>query len=562
MKVRHATMGLSLQALLLALAITVTMSAPSVYAAGLDEDYVYTVTKGDTLIGLTTHLLRKPSDWPDVARHNKLRDPNYILPGLVLRVPLALLNHALAPVTVTHLQGDVKVATAGGDALSVAALGATLAEGAKVVTGKDGYATLKLQDGSTVRVQSGTEMQVERQRAYPEVGLLESVMKVVSGRVISLVEKFRPEEKKQTRYGVNTPLANLAVRGTEFRVTMDAQTNTTRSEVLAGVVAMAADGTARSARRLEAGFGSVVTAGQTTVSDPVALLAAPDVTQLATLQERTILRFPLPAVSGASSYRGQVARDAQFNLVVADIVSASPDLRVADIADGGYFFRVRAADGRGLEGRDATHAFTLKARPEPPLVSLPPAKGKVRANDVAFKWGDNTEAATYHLQVARDAKFTALVHDDKGVKGALTTVGRLAAGEYFWRVASLREDGDHGPFGDVSVFTLLPLPALPEPPKMSNTAINFRWAGEPGQTFEFQMANNAKFEQPMVAKTVASAEVNLPLPREGTYYMRFRAIDADGFVGPYIPAQRFVVPLPPWPSPYPVPSLPLYKDGP
>ena len=67
-------MGLSLQALLLALAITVTMSAPSVYAAGLDEDYVYTVTKGDTLIGLTTHLLRKPSDWPDVARHNKLRD--------------------------------------------------------------------------------------------------------------------------------------------------------------------------------------------------------------------------------------------------------------------------------------------------------------------------------------------------------------------------------------------------------------------------------------------------------------------------------------------------------
>jgi hypothetical protein len=535
---------------------------PGAYAADTANDYVHTVVTGDTVIGLSARLLKAPSDWPLIVRHNNMRNPHYLVPGAALRVPLDLLNTTSADVSVTHVQGDVKAAPKAAGALSVLALGATLAEGARVVTGKDGYATLKLQNGSLARVQSETEVYVERQRSYKDVNIFESVIKVVSGRVESLVQNFRSDVGGQSRYEVRTPLANLAVRGTEFRVTMDTQTNTTRSEVLEGVVAMAADGGAGSSKRLEAGFGGVVGAGQTTISDPVALLAAPDVTQLAKLQERTILRFPLPAVSGASSYRGQVARDEQFNLVVAELVSAAPELRVTDIADGGYFFRVRAVDGRGLEGRNATHVFTLKARPEPPLVSVPPAKGKVRASDVEFKWSENTEAAIYHLQVAKDAKFTALVHDDKAVKGTQSTVGKLAVGDYFWRVASLRKDGDHGPFGDASGFTLLAPPAAPEPPKISDSGINFRWAGEPGQTFEFQVANNPKFEKPILVQTLATPEINLPLPQEGNYYMRFRAIDADGFVGPYIPVQRFVVPLPPWPGPHPVPSLPLYDRMP
>ena len=430
MNARHGTMRLKRGMLPLLLALSIQTAS----AATADEVYLYKVTKGDTLIGLSAKLLKTPADWPEVARHNKLRNPNRIMPGMELRVPLALLNSALVPVTVTHVQGDVK-ATAGANAApSVLALGATLAEGATVVTGKDGYATLKLQDGSTVRVQSSTEVQVERQRTYPEVGILESLMKVISGRVTSLVEKFKPEEKKQTRHGVNTPLANLAVRGTEFRVTMDPQSNNTRGEVLAGAVAVAADGAASGAKRLDAGFGGVVDSNKS-VSDPIALLAAPDVTKLAKLQERPLLRFPLPAVSGANGYRGQVARDEAFNLVIAEIVSASPELRVADIADGGYFFRVRAVDARGLEGRDATHAFTLKARPEPPLVSVPPPKGKVRAAEVEFKWAENIEAATYHLQVAKDAAFKSITFEDKTIKGQ-QAVAKLAVGDYFWRAAA------------------------------------------------------------------------------------------------------------------------------
>ena len=274
------------------------------------------------------------------------------------------------------------------------------------------------------------------------------------------------------------------------------------------------------------------------------LLNAPDVSKLSKLQERTLLRFTLPAQVGAQAYRAQLARDDAFSSVVAELVSPSPDLRIANIADGSYFLRVRAIDARGLEGRDATHAFNMKARPEPPLISAPAPKGKVRATEVEFKWSENPEAATYHLQIAKDASFKSLVHENKAITDAQSTVGQLALGEYFWRVASLRRDGDHGPYGDVASFALFAPPAQPDPPQIGDGNIKFRWGGEPGQKFELQVANDIKFAQLVLTRSLDKPEIEIPRPPAGAYFMRYRATDADGFVGPYSSAQKFSVPLP------------------
>jgi hypothetical protein len=512
----------------------------AVAATGADGDYVYQIVKGDTLIGLSERLLNSPRDWPAVARHNRLPNPNYLVPGAGLRVPLALLKSTLAVATVAQVQGDVKAAANAGAEPSVLALGATLGEGARVTTGKDGYVTLKMQDGSTVRIQTDTQVQVERQRTYPDVGILESVINVIVGRLTSLVQKFRPDENKQTRHNVKTPLANLAVRGTEFRVTMDPQTRETRGEVLAGAVAVGAEGAATGAKRVDAGFGTVVDASKS-VSDPVVLLAAPNVSQLPKLQERTLLRFALPALDGARGYRAQLARDEAFSTVVAEIVSAGPEIRVTDISDGGYFMRVRAVDARGLEGLEAAHAFTLKARPEPPVTTTPTPKGKVRASEVTFQWAENTEAATYHLQIAKDAVFKSVVFENRLIKGAQTEPVKLAPGNYFWRIASLRRDGDRGPYGDIASFALLPPPAQPEPPVVGSSGIQFRWSGEPGQIFQFELAHDSKFAKPILSRALNQPQFELPRPGPGTYFIRIRATDPDGFVGPYSAPQTFTV---------------------
>jgi hypothetical protein len=149
------------------------------------------------------------------------------------------------------------------------------------------------------------------------------------------------------------------------------------------------------------------------------------------------------------------------------------------------------------------------------------------------------------------------------VKGGVAVIDKLAPGQYFWRLASLRASGDRGPYGDVLSFVLFAPPAQPEPPKIGDGDMEFRWAGEPGQTFEFQLAQEPQFIKPLIEQKLSSPEILLPRPKNaGTYFMRFRAIDADGFVGPYTAAQRFQVPDYPYPYSYPVPSLPLWSPSP
>ena len=130
---------------LLAMAVSMTVFVAAA-AANPADDYVYAVKSGDTVIGLSQRLLKDPAKWRDVASYNRMPNPNQITPRLQVRIPLEFLRTGPAAATLASVEGDVKVSTGAGASASVAALGASLAEGAEVVTGKNGYATLKLAD--------------------------------------------------------------------------------------------------------------------------------------------------------------------------------------------------------------------------------------------------------------------------------------------------------------------------------------------------------------------------------------------------------------------------------
>jgi len=204
---------------------------------------------------------------------------------------------------------------------------------------------------------------------------------------------------------------------------------------------------------------------------------------------------------------------------------------------------VRAVDGLGIEGRDAEHSFRLKARPEPPIPSRPPQNARLRGVSVEFSWSENQEAARYRYQLARDSAFATTVSEVSDVTG--TTHGEpgpLAPGVYYWRLASVRGDGDRGPFGDPLTFTLLPPPAQPEPPLVGDHDVTFSWSGEPGQRFEFELARDERFTVAFARHALVEPRLVLPRPAPGLWYIRYRAIDSDGYVGPYTSPQRFTVP--------------------
>ena len=76
-------------------------------ALAAEAALAYTVQSRDTLIGLGKTLLVSPQAWPEVARLNRLPDPNRITPGQTLQVPLRLLRSAQAPARIVSVEGPV-----------------------------------------------------------------------------------------------------------------------------------------------------------------------------------------------------------------------------------------------------------------------------------------------------------------------------------------------------------------------------------------------------------------------------------------------------------------------
>lgn len=501
-----------------------------------EDDYRHVVREGETLIGIGAELLQDPRDWPRIQRHNRVSRPHFLRPGSTLRIPVALLRREAVDARITAVQGEVRADD------TPLAVGDRVGQGRELTSGDQSFATLTLADGSQLVLQPRSRLKIEEMTRTRDGAATHTELRLDTGRVESDVTTASPQ---RPRYRVKTPTATIGVRGTSFRV--GAEDSGSRAEVTRGTVAAAGAGQSSSIP-VAAGFGVVARAGGP-LSKPIALLPPPDVRGLPALQEQTIVRFAVPPVADATRYRFQIGAGASMSDVLAEVLSIAPEAKFADLPDGDYTLRVRSIDARGLEGRDADFAFRLKARPEPPFAISPVGGAKRRGESVPLVWAESTEAARYRIQVAPDAGFARPVADIDGVTGTtLVPATRLAAGDWYWRARSIRADGDAGPWGDAQRFTLKPLPDDPASPAIGEKTVDFAWRGEPGQTFLFQFARDADFSDLVSEKHLARPATTLPRPEPGTYYLRVRATDDDGMVGPFTRAQRVEIPpaAPPW----------------
>ncbi|WP_338415032.1 FecR domain-containing protein [uncultured Sphaerotilus sp.] len=495
-----------------------------------------TVTGRDTLIALGRRFLADPRQWPQLQSFNQIADPRRLPVGTVLRIPLRLMVTEPVPATVVAVSGDVR----GADGRSIAE-GQTVPQGGSLRTG-DGQATIRLVDGTVLKLRPSTALQVDVSRRLPRVGGVLSGVQVQEGQVE--VKAQKAANTGLPGFRVSTPQGLLGVRGTEFRVAVDGRAEVTRSEVLEGQVA--ADGLRGGpGQRVNAGFGVVVDRTGD-VQPPVRLLAAPDLSALPALQERLLVRMPLAPQPGAVAYLGQIAADARFEPVLQTVRTAvgtaGTSLRFADLPDGRYVVRVRAEDAQGLQGLDAQHTFTLKARPEPPLPTNPAPGAILSAVPLEFAWTASQEAGGYRWQLARTEDFRELLHDRRGLVPTSIRITDLPPGVYHWRLASERSATDQGPFGAVQRLELRALPAPLAPPVVGTGGIRLSWEGLPGQTFEVEFARDASFAAVELARRTEAPALEVMLPGTGRYFVRLRARDPDGYLGPYTAPQQFSIP--------------------
>ena len=496
----------------------------------------FVVIKSDTLIRLSRDVLVSPAAWREVATLNRLANPNRITTGQVLRIPIRLMRATPRQAVLVSSAGDVRI----GDV--AAAAGKPLADGQTVQTGAASSAVLELADGTRVRMPPSSLAQIVGSESYgvrpaaggaagaapSSGGWFSGALRVMRGSV----EVFATKVLRAKPLEVITPTAVVGVRGTQFRVGLeDDASASTHSEVIEGETRF--DTASRSAGADVAnGFGA---AADVSAKPPqvVALLDAPDLSSVPALFERPIVHIELP--NQANDLRVQVAADNGFERIVSDQrFEAGKEIRIAGLDDAQWHLRARRIDGAGIEGFDAARPFTLKARPEPPVYRTPRADGKQTVGAVEFAWARNTTAPRVRIQVAEDAGFTRRVVDRDAVADTTLRADVSTPGIYFWRLASIRDNGDHGPFGDTQRFELRPMPATPSGRLAADgKSMIFKWSGRPQDRQEVQLARDAAFTRISAQATLDTAEWAVPAPGSGHYFFRYRSIEPDGFIGPY-----------------------------
>jgi hypothetical protein len=526
----------------LALTAALLCAGPLARAQG---DRVHTVQPGDNLYDLAQRYLDDPKQWNQLQRLNRIAHPRRLLPGSQLVIPAALARPEPASAEVLHVAGPASVQSGPQASATALAAGARVNEGAQIDVGEDGFVTLRLADGSVVRLAAGTQVRLRELRHAPAPGHAQSGLDLERGRVDATV---KPLPSPRSRFEVRTPRAVGGVRGTTFGVAVDGGGDLI-GDVREGAIQVRSRAAPPGAAgtRVQAGQGARV--GRTTTL--VALLAPPDLSRVPDVVEHTSgIELPLARDPGAAAWQVRIASDDDAERVVRNATFQQPLARFAALDDGPYLLSVRAIDAHGIPGTEAIRRLVVNARPTAPLLREPRQGTRVVGPSVTLLCTEGVGAVGYRFEIARDAGFTDLVAHTPDLAQCEHTVRPLEPGDYVWRVAAIARDvhgeRDQGPFSQPVPFRVVALPPAPSTPSMTGAdadTLRVSWNSSPGGPWrhELQLAHDEAFTRLLDEPVLDDAAFTRPMPPAGTYHLRVRQIDADGLRGTWSEPQRLEV---------------------
>ena len=544
---------------LLTLVCSAQAQTASASAAGVTRHRINT---GETLEQLARHYLGDATQWPLLQKHNQVGSPYRLQPGSVLEIPNNLLRMATA--SVDYLQGRVTVlpppshtGSAGAPAESLLTPGQQLPEGSRLRVAPDAFVSVRLADGSLLKVQADSEVLLQQLRRKGRTGSLRSVVDLQSGAVEASVP---PNKAQPAALDVRTGIATSSVRGTQFGVYRSAD-GATATAVQQGAVQVASNSNPNASAPVRKGHGAAITAdGQLHQTALLPALAASQLPQLA--EDAQWLDLPLPApeaatkATSAAGYVVQVTQDAAGQQVLRNGRFASGKARFAAVPDGAYFVQVRAVDGHGIPGLPAQGPLKVKAHPVPPLYQTAPA-AVLPTDGVDLRCTPVHGVSAYRIQIAAAGQdFSAPLQDQVVRDGCALQTANLATGDYRWRTASIRtlESGqaDQGPFAAPQDFRAAARPPVPDAAALQwNTAggvPEMHWQGEPGQSWRIVVARTPEAEQPVLDTRVNQPQWQAADLGPGQYYLRLQTRDPSGLESALSAARQFTV-------------LPWVRDG-
>lgn len=254
---------------------------------------------------------------------------------------------------------------------------------------------------------------------------------------------------------------------------------------------------------------------------------------------------PLQASDGDSATRYAVYRFTSANIQPGDLNDPSRIVSVTSArvnrpqtpsTVGPFYFAVTALDHNANESAPS-NVLQVSAPATPALAS--PVNG---ANDqlasVTLRWFYPENAASYRVQVATDANFTALITNVSGIEDtAYVVTGVTGQKTYYWRVSASNVAGTSA-FSETFAFTT-GFPATPALAFPANNipnvpiALALQWRKTSGaEKYRVQLAKSANFDAAALVVDVqdladtAYAVSQLELNR--FYFWRVYAVNALG----------------------------------
>jgi len=269
---------------------------------------------------------------------------------------------------------------------------------------------------------------------------------------------------------------------------------------------------------------------------------------------------PAPSLSWntvqyGTSYRIQVDDNSTFSSPVFDSTTASSNQSTTPLADGAYYWRVCAINAAHTAGPWSTPwRFTVQQPLAgiPDLVSPDDASTDTTGTPL-FSWSSTANAASYQIQIDKNAGFSSPDLDSTITDTNLTPPTALTDGVYSWRLRAINPYGTPSGWSAVRTITIDVPPAAPDLKKPDDTAIStvakptFSWETVAnGVNYQIQVDNNGDFSSPEfddTAVTTARAPA-LDLP-DGLYSWRVRAINVNGTPGDWSVVRTILIDLPP-----------------
>ncbi len=389
-------------------------------------EWRYSLQPDESFEQAAKELLENGKNARQLATYNNISDIRTIKAGDAIRIPVHWLKRQPEPAIVMAVTGQaqVRVKSSG---YRVPLQAQTLIRVGDEITTQNGSTTVRLADGSMLRIEENSHLVFNRLTQFGRTGMVDTGLRLERGEVSAEVE---PLSEGGSRFEIHTPSTVAAVRGTSFA--LQSAPGMTRLQVTEGVVAFGPRGKTRS---IPAGYSATV---NTMTRSPVEIRRLPPVPETAQLPD-SIQRLPIKlgwVPNGAPRHQLDIF-DVATGHRVARSQTSDPEFDLDYLNNGRYEIQVAALSSRGVAGMPSSQIVDIELQALAATNLSPGPAANVDDDMPEFSWQYRGENEVGRIELAENDTFSELVATSEWAPDESALPSRpLSPGQYYWRVVT------------------------------------------------------------------------------------------------------------------------------